>query len=37
MTYVDKDKTVISYSLRCFLIDVKLGLFRFNPLTWRET
>ena len=33
VSYVDKEKTVISHSLRCFLIDFKFGLFRFNPLT----
>ena len=31
VTYVDKEKTVISHSLRCFLIDVKFGFFRFLP------
>ena len=32
-----RKKTVIIHSLRCFLIDVKFSLFRFYPLTWRET
>ena len=30
-TYADKEKTVIIHSLRCFLTDVKFGLFRFFP------
>ena len=32
-----KKKTVIFHSLRCYLIGVKFGSFRFYPLTLRET
>ena len=35
-TYVDKEKLVIINSLRCFLFCVKIGLFRFYPLTQRK-
>ena len=30
------ENAVIIHSLRCFLIDVKFGLFRFYSLTWRK-
>ena len=33
VTNVDKEKTVTIHSLSCFFIDVKIGLFRFYPLT----